>query len=138
MEKGQGLLQPHSPSILWCEQTEKVNVIVVIYLEIFNEIAVFRFESMPFQKRSLEEEIDFLEHRLSSLGSPVVFAHNDLLLGNVIYTKEENKVSFIDFEYAAPNHQAYDIGNHFNEFPGKETKHYGKRPHQTVNVVLQV
>lgn len=50
--------------------------------------------------------------------SPILFCHNDLLLGNVIYTEESNKVTFIDYEYAEPNHQAFDIGNHFSEFPG--------------------
>lgn len=57
--------------------------------------------------------------RLKTLGSPVVFAHNDLLLGNVIYTESSDRVSFIDYEYADHNYQAYDIGNHFTEFAGK-------------------
>lgn len=28
-------------------------------------------------------------------------------------------VHFIDYEYAGYNYQAFDIGNHFNEFAGK-------------------
>lgn len=48
-----------------------------------------------------------------------MFAHNDLLLGNVIYDEPNGTVSFIDYEYAAYNYQAYDIANHFNEFVGK-------------------
>lgn len=68
----------------------------------------------------LQEELDFLESELSQLGSPIVFCHNDALLANVIYNKKENDVMFIDFEYAAFNYQAFDIGNHFNEFAGKE------------------
>lgn len=28
-------------------------------------------------------------------------------------------VRFIDYEYAGYNYQAFDIGNHFNEFAGK-------------------
>lgn len=63
--------------------------------------------------------MNLLKEKLSNLDSPVVFAHNDLLLGNVIYTKETNSVTFIDFEYAAPNYQAYDIANHFAEFVGE-------------------
>jgi ethanolamine kinase len=59
-----------------------------------------------------------LYNELEKLKSPVLFCHNDLLLGNVIYTKELEKVTFIDYEYAEPNHQAFDIGNHFAEFPG--------------------
>lgn len=29
-------------------------------------------------------------------------------------------VKFIDYEYADFNYQAYDIGNHFNEFAGTD------------------
>ncbi len=31
-------------------------------------------------------------------------------------------VKFIDFEYAGYNYDAFDIGNHFNEFAGKISK----------------
>ena len=47
-----------------------------------------------------------------------MLCHNDLLLGNIIYDERSNVVHFIDFEYAGPNYQAYDIANHFNEFSG--------------------
>lgn len=29
------------------------------------------------------------------------------------------RVCFIDYEYAGYNYQAFDIGNHFNEFAGR-------------------
>lgn len=48
----------------------------------------------------------------------MVFAHNDLLLGNVIYDSSKNCVTFIDYEYADMNYQPFDIGNHFAEFQG--------------------
>lgn len=63
-------------------------------------------------------EFDELYDALKRTNSPVLFCHNDLLLGNVIHTEESNKVTFIDYEYAEPNHQAFDIGNHFAEFAG--------------------
>jgi ethanolamine kinase len=66
----------------------------------------------------MREEFDELYNALVKENSPVLFCHNDLLLGNVIYTEESNKVTFIDYEYGAVNHQAFDIGNHFAEFPG--------------------
>ena len=34
----------------------------------------------------------------------------------------------IDFEYAGPNHIAYDIGNHFCEFAGIENVDYSQYP----------
>lgn len=67
----------------------------------------------------LRREYESLKSNLLSTESPLVFAHNDLLLGNVIYNKEQNTISFIDFEYADYNYQAYDIANHFCEFVGK-------------------
>lgn len=48
-----------------------------------------------------------------------MFAHNDLLLGNVIYNESKGTVSFIDYEYASYNYQGFDIANHFNEFVGE-------------------
>jgi ethanolamine kinase len=66
----------------------------------------------------LKAEFDELYSALVKAKSPVLFCHNDLLLGNVIYTESQEKVTFIDYEYAEPNFQAFDIGNHFSEFPG--------------------
>ncbi|KAG7456201.1 hypothetical protein MATL_G00249300 [Megalops atlanticus] len=37
-------------------------------------------------------------------------------------------VKFIDYEYAGYNYQAYDIGNHFNEFAGVNEVDYSKYP----------
>lgn len=72
-------------------------------------------------KDKLEKEINVLEKHLKSLKSPVVFCHNDLLLKNIILNKSKKSVTFIDFEYADFNYQAFDIGNHFCEFAGVDT-----------------
>lgn len=37
-------------------------------------------------------------------------------------------VKFIDYEYAGYNYQAYDIGNHFNEFAGLNEVDYSHYP----------
>ncbi|XP_041973074.1 ethanolamine kinase [Aricia agestis] len=66
----------------------------------------------------LRIEFERLKSKLTKTDSPIVFAHNDLLLGNVIYNEISGTVKFIDYEYAAYNYQAYDIANHFNEFVG--------------------
>jgi ethanolamine kinase len=70
-------------------------------------------------KSKLEEEYAVLKAELCSVGSPVVFCHNDLLLANVIYNAKKSTVTFIDYEYSSYNYQAFDIGNHFAEFAGK-------------------
>jgi ethanolamine kinase len=48
-----------------------------------------------------------------------VFAHNDLVLGNVIYNQDDGSIAFIDYEYATYNYQGFDIANHFNEYVGE-------------------
>lgn len=41
------------------------------------------------KKEDLEKELSELEKCIESLGYPAVFSHNDLLLKNIIYNKEE-------------------------------------------------
>ena len=60
-----------------------------------------------------------LKQTLQLVRSPVVFCHNDLLLANVIYNEGKHTVTFIDYEYADYNYQAFDIANHFAEFAGQ-------------------
>lgn len=76
----------------------------------------------------LKQEIDFLENFLTDYtnkhNSVIVFSHNDLLLGNIIYNNKDDSIKFIDYEYAEMNYQAYDIANHFNEFAGVDAPDY--------------
>ncbi|KAK2526607.1 Etnk2 [Columba guinea] len=67
----------------------------------------------------LEHELAWMQDMLSQLGSPVVLCHNDLLCKNIIYDRTREHVHFIDYEYTGYNYQAFDIGNHFNEFAGE-------------------
>lgn len=78
----------------------------------------FRVKRNFLPIRQLKEEFSELYKHLVALNSPVVFCHNDLLLGNVIYEKASDRITFIDYEYAGHNFQAFDIGNHFTEFAG--------------------
>lgn len=66
----------------------------------------------------LEKEYQILKSTLSKVNNPIVFAHNDLLLGNVLYNPKQESVVFIDYEYTAFNYQAFDIVNHFTEYAG--------------------
>lgn len=75
------------------------------------------FASIP-SKSELIAEFASLYATLSTLDSPLVFCHNDLLLANIIFTEKSHEISFIDFEYTEPNHQAFDIGNHFAKLAG--------------------
>jgi len=88
------------------------------------------FENVEKQKRFAEfkkevnfdhfsKELDSLEKVLMATKSPVVFAHNDLLSGNVV-TTTTNEIQFIDYEYCGYNYRGFDIANHFFEFCGFE------------------
>ncbi|XP_069196005.1 ethanolamine kinase 1 [Procambarus clarkii] len=87
-----------------------------------------RIDECGYDKSLLIKETDELESCLTGLGCPVVFSHNDILLGNIIWNESTQKVGFIDYEYGGANYQAYDIGNHFNEFAGVDEVDYSRYP----------
>lgn len=76
----------------------------------------------------LSAEMESLKKHLSQIDSPTVLCHNDLLTKNIIYNHTEGMVKFIDYEYADYNYQAFDIGNHFNEFAGVNDVNYSLYP----------
>ncbi|NXW06617.1 EKI2 kinase, partial [Fregetta grallaria] len=76
----------------------------------------------------LEQELAWMKETLSQLGSPIVLCHNDLLCKNIIYDGTQEHVRFIDYEYTGYNYQAFDIGNHFNEFAGVKEVDYRLYP----------
>ncbi|CAH0388585.1 unnamed protein product [Bemisia tabaci] len=79
-----------------------------------------RFEEcFPNGKSKITSEVSSLESILKhEKNLPVVLCHNDLLLANILVTGNNENVTFIDYEYADHNYQAFDIGNHFAEFAG--------------------
>lgn len=90
-----------------------------------NAFKIFTFRNPIFRREKvlptiakLRKEYDDLRKSVEPIDSPLVFSHNDLLLGNILYDPKDNQITFIDYEYAAFNYQAYDIGNHFDEFAG--------------------
>lgn len=96
-----------------------------------------KFEDADGQKRFVEtikpkevllQERDRLQTVLESMDCPIVLAHNDLLLKNIIYNKDEGRVTFIDHEYGMYNYQPYDIGNHFAEYAGIDEVDYSRYP----------
>jgi hypothetical protein len=74
-------------------------------------------------KSNISNEFKFLENYLTDYtrkhDSLIVYSHNDLNPGNIIYNKDLNtQIKFIDFDYSCLDYQAYDIGNHFVEYSG--------------------
>ncbi|XP_028671594.1 ethanolamine kinase 1 isoform X3 [Erpetoichthys calabaricus] len=101
--------------------------------EFENKVNERFIEGVPsFQQ--LQQEMNWMKKRLSSLGSPVVLCHNDLLCKNIIFNDKEGHLKFIDYEYAGYNYQAYDIGNHFNEFAGLNEVDYAQYPNRELQL----
>ncbi|XP_051187640.1 probable ethanolamine kinase [Lolium perenne] len=75
-----------------------------------------RYETISF--REIKDEVKELKDLSDLLHAPVVFAHNDLLSGNLMLNDLEEKLYFIDFEYGSYSYRGFDIGNHFNEYAG--------------------
>lgn len=50
--------------------------------------------------------------------APVHFITTEPVALMVPVTGLSGHVRFIDYEYSSYNYQAFDIGNHFNEFAG--------------------
>lgn len=77
-----------------------------------------RYTSISF--KVLREELQALKDMSDLLSAPIVFSHNDLLSGNLMYSEAKDKLYIIDYEYGSYNYRGYDIGNHFAEYAGFE------------------
>ncbi|XP_069763817.1 ethanolamine kinase 1 [Narcine bancroftii] len=100
----------------------------LVYTELSNESFLTRFSFEVSGYQELKQELGWMKRHLSNLRSPVVLCHNDLLCKNIIYNEKKGQVKFIDYEYGEYNYQAYDIGNHFNEFAGTNEVDYSLYP----------
>nr|KJB06361.1 hypothetical protein B456_001G041400 [Gossypium raimondii] len=91
----------------------------------FEKASTLQFEDTDKQRtyetisfKEVHKEVTELKELTTLLNSPVVFAHNDLLSGNLMHNEEQEKLYLIDFEYGSYNYRGFDIGNHFNEYAG--------------------
>ena len=90
-----------------------------------------RFKEVFISKENIKKEINDMKITISTFVTPIVLCHNDLQCGNIIVDKDQDAVSFIDFEYSGPSHLACDIGNFFCEFAGLDPPDYSKYPDET-------
>jgi len=82
----------------------------------------------PTDKAQCQHELDRVINELAETSGPgedrFVFAHNDLLAGNIVVQATAadgvELVAFIDYEYAMPAPAAFDIASHFAEWAGFE------------------
>jgi ethanolamine kinase len=109
-----------------------------IVMQQWLEVIPTRTEKEKERKKLLEAEVAEVSAKLGDMpgidGRDYVFAHCDLLSGNVIMPtadpaarqngkSAERPVQFIDYEYATPGHAAFDIANHFAEWCGFDCDH---------------
>ena len=66
----------------------------------------------------IRSRMTWLQDQIQSTAQNIVFCHNDLLSGNILYDQEKDAAEFIDYEYGGFNYAAFDIANHFCEFAG--------------------
>uniref|UniRef100_A0A1I8BHM0 ethanolamine kinase n=1 Tax=Meloidogyne hapla TaxID=6305 RepID=A0A1I8BHM0_MELHA len=66
-----------------------------------------------FQIKS-KKWIETLPNKISSKNGQILFDE----YFKILFDKSKNKINFIDYEYAGPNPQLYDIANHLNEYAG--------------------
>ncbi|XP_026820062.1 ethanolamine kinase [Rhopalosiphum maidis] len=126
-------------SELWNKMEQFANLIPKRFSSPSNEL---RFRKIFTQGiENLRADIEPLKALLENIESPVVFCHNDLLLGNILLQSDDTvsgrrpvSVAFIDYEYAMFNNQAFDIANHFIEFAGVQEPDFSLYP----NVDLQM
>jgi ethanolamine kinase len=78
-----------------------------------------------FNFAAMRAEVQAVEAAATVVCSPVVFAHNDLLSGNIMVpvadaadAAAQPSMTFIDFEYSEYAPRGFDWGNHFCEYAG--------------------
>ncbi|MBN3289514.1 EKI1 kinase, partial [Polypterus senegalus] len=92
--------------------------------------------SAMMSRRSMKDHrVLGILQQMWALGRPrLAQSHNDLLCKNIIFNDKEGHLKFIDYEYAGYNYQAYDIGNHFNEFAGLNEVDYAQYPNREFQI----
>jgi ethanolamine kinase len=88
-----------------------------------------------FLKRLKQYEQGPLTDEATAAGGAValrpVAAHNDLLAGNVLTNRAQDRVRFIDYEYGATAPAAFDVANHFCEYAGFDSDFAAGFPSRT-------
>ncbi|ORZ39367.1 kinase-like domain-containing protein [Catenaria anguillulae PL171] len=74
----------------------------------------------------LEEVVKRIRNKVEQVGSPIVFAHNDLQYGNLLQHSITNEIVIVDYEYSSFNYRGFDIANHFCEWMAD---YHGPAPH---------
>lgn len=95
------------------------NLISLLPLKMTDPVKEERRQRLLPSSDQLKAETSDVEAKIkAATTSSVVFCHNDLLVGNIVWNRDDHRTFFIDFEYGGFNYLSYDIANHFNEHTG--------------------
>ncbi|XP_051889642.1 choline/ethanolamine kinase isoform X1 [Pristis pectinata] len=119
MSRFHGMVMPFNKEPKWLFETMDRYLKQIMGLTFIREAHVKKFNKL--KTYNLPGELASLKALLEATWSPVVFCHNDVQEGNILYLADKDpasteKLMLIDFEYSSYNYRGFDIGNHFCEW----------------------
>lgn len=119
MSRFHGMVMPFNKEPKWLFETMDRYLKQIMGLTFVRETHVKKFNKL--KTFNLPGELASLKSLLEATWSPVVFCHNDVQEGNILYLADKDatstdKLMLIDFEYSSYNYRGFDIGNHFCEW----------------------
>ncbi|XP_067861369.1 choline/ethanolamine kinase [Heptranchias perlo] len=119
MSRFHGMVMPFNKEPKWLFETMDRYLKQIMGLSFIRETHVKKFNKL--KSFNLPAELASLRSLLEATPSPVVFCHNDVQEGNILYLagkdpSSTDKLMLIDFEYSSYNYRGFDIGNHFCEW----------------------
>ncbi|XP_041058510.1 choline/ethanolamine kinase [Carcharodon carcharias] len=119
MSRFHGMVMPFNKEPKWLFETMDRYLKQIMGLTFIRETHVKKFNKL--KSFNLPAELASLRSLLEATWSPVVFCHNDVQEGNILYlagqdSSSTEKLMLIDFEYSSYNYRGFDIGNHFCEW----------------------
>ncbi|XP_065910838.1 probable ethanolamine kinase isoform X2 [Dysidea avara] len=100
------------------------------------EARTARMKKLIGSVEELRRECDELKNHLDRLNSPVVLCHNDVQYRNMIYSLDEDSVTFVDLEFAGPNFRGFDLGDFFYGLAGFDTADFNTDKSSSVDYQL--
>ena len=101
----------------------------LIPLEFKDKVVTDKFNETFGSLCELKKEVDEMKSLLLTFKSPLVFCHNDLQFGNLIYDERTQHTTIIDHEFGGLNYVACELGDIFSEQAGLDCD-YSKYPNE--------
>uniref|UniRef100_A0A0K0FUF2 Kinase-like protein n=1 Tax=Strongyloides venezuelensis TaxID=75913 RepID=A0A0K0FUF2_STRVS len=89
------------------------------FLQIFIQPVLFSSTKATPETTSIKElrkEFELILSKMNKSKSPIVFCHNDLHEGNIMYDEDKNTILPIDYEYSSYNYRGFDFAQTLNHY----------------------